>query len=57
MNHKKRTKFGNNTTSDLVDEQMFIKSFKSLIQDGCTQFLCSLLNLLSPHLKGFSFLI
>ena len=32
---KREIKSGNNTTSDLA-EQMFIKSFKSPIQDGST---------------------
>jgi len=54
---KRGTKSRNNTTSGLVEEQTFIKSFKSLIQDDSTQFLCSLLNFSSPYLEGFPFLI
>ena len=33
---KRGTKSGNNTTLGLAEEQTFIKSFKSLIQDDST---------------------
>lgn len=50
---KTDTKSGNNTTSGLAEELMFIKSFKFLIQGGASQFLCYFLNFLSSYLEGF----
>ena len=46
---KRSTKSGNNTTSGLAEEPIFIKSFKSLIRDGTSQFLCSFLHFSSSY--------
>ena len=45
---KRETKSGINIISNLAKKQMFIKSFKSQIQDSSTQFLCFLLILRPP---------
>ena len=50
---QKSTKFGNNTTLGLSEEPLFIKSFKSLIQGGASQFLCSFLHFSFSYLEGF----
>ena len=50
---QKGTKSGNNATLGLAEDPIFIKSFKSLIQGGASQFLCSFLHFSSSYLEGF----